>query len=135
MTDDYAPNQVASDYMGVSETLMIFTPIRFYWENKKEILNNCLFIKDGPLSLRATLAKLSAPIRRFFDYAKSQGIDVAMMGQEKSGQFYDHLQLIGNSHLLVRVLFPTIIISKRKLNIIIQPLFMEQIQIMGQRSL
>nr|MBA2763051.1 hypothetical protein [Segetibacter sp.] len=97
MTDDYAPNQVASDYMGVSETLMIFTPIRFYWENKKEILKNCLFVKDGPLSLRATLAKLSAPIRRFFDYAKSKGIDVAMIGQEKSGQFFDHLQLIGNS--------------------------------------
>lgn len=97
MTDDYAPNQVASDYMGVSETLMIFTPIRFYWENKKEILKNCLFVKDGPLSLRATLAKLSAPIRRFFDYAKSRGIDVAMIGQEKSGQFFDHLQLIGNS--------------------------------------
>jgi hypothetical protein len=97
MTDDYAPNQVASDYMGVSETLMIFTPIRFYWENKKEILKNCLFVKDGPLSLRATLAKLSAPIRRFFDYAKSQGIEVSMIGQEKSGQFFDHLQLIGNS--------------------------------------
>lgn len=97
MTDDYAPNQVASDYMGVSETLMIFTPIRFYWENKKEILKNCLFVKDGPLSLRATLAKLSAPIRRFFDYAKSHRIEVAMIGQEKSGQFFDHLQLIGNS--------------------------------------
>lgn len=97
MTDDYAPNQVASDYMGVSETLMIFTPIRFYWENRKEVLKNCLFVKDGPLSLRATLAKLSAPIRRFFDYAKSQGIEVAMIGQEKSGQFFDHLQLIGNS--------------------------------------
>ncbi|HLD18958.1 MAG TPA: hypothetical protein VJB90_03030 [Candidatus Nanoarchaeia archaeon] len=97
MTDDYAPNQVASDYMGVSETLIIFTPIRFYWENKKEILNKCLFVKDGPLSLRATLAKLSAPIRRFFNYAKSQGIEVSMIGQEKTGQFFDHLQLIGNS--------------------------------------
>ena len=97
MTDDYAPNQVASDYMGVSETLMIFTPIRYFWESKREILKNCLFIKDGPLSLRATLAKLSAPIRRFFNYAKSEGIEVAMIGQEKSGQFFDHLQLIGNS--------------------------------------
>ncbi len=97
MTDDFAPNQVASDYMGVSETLMIFTPIRYYWETKKEVLKNCLFVKDGPLSLRATLAKLSAPIRRFFKYAKSKGIDVAMIGQEKSGQFYDHLQLIGNA--------------------------------------
>ena len=51
MTDDFAPNQVASDYMGVSETLMIFTPIRYYWETKKEVLKNCLFVKDGPLSL------------------------------------------------------------------------------------
>jgi hypothetical protein len=97
MTDDFAPNQIASDYMAVSETLMIFTPIRFYWENKKEVLKNCLFIKDGPLSLRATLAKLSAPIRRFFEFAKSQGIHIAMLGQEKSGQFFDHLQLIGNA--------------------------------------
>jgi hypothetical protein len=96
MTDDYAPNQVASDYMGVSETLMIFTPIRYFWETKKDILKNCLFVKDGPLSLRATLAKLSAPIRRFFEYAKLKGYNVALIGQEKSGQFYDHLQLIGN---------------------------------------
>ena len=97
MTDDFAPNQVASDYMSVSETLMIFTPIRYYWEKNKEILKNCLFVKDGPLSLRATLAKLSAPIRRFFDYARTHGIEVAMIGQEKTGQFYDHLQLIGSS--------------------------------------
>jgi len=97
MTDDYAQNQVASDYMAVSETLMIFTPIRFYWDNKRDVLKNCLFVKDGPLSLRATLAKLSAPIRRFFEFAKSRGIEVAMVGQEKTGQFFDHLQLIGNT--------------------------------------
>jgi hypothetical protein len=97
MTDDYAPNQVASDYMAVSETLMIFTPIRFFWESKRDVLKNCLFVKDGPLSLRATLAKLSAPIRRFFSFAKSNGIEIAMIGQEKSGQFYDHLQLIGKA--------------------------------------
>lgn len=97
MTDDFAPNQVASDYMAVSETLMIFTPIRYYWDNNREVIKNCLFLKDGPLSLRATLAKLSAPIRRFFDYAKNKGFEVALIGQEKSGQFFDHLQLVGNT--------------------------------------
>lgn len=97
MTDEYAPNQVASDYMSISETLLIFTPIRYYWDNKKEVLKKCLFVKDGPLSLRATLAKLAAPIRRFFEYSKSKGYEVAMIGQEKSGTFYDHLQLIGNA--------------------------------------
>lgn len=106
MTDDFAPNQVASDYMGVSETLMIFTPIRYFWDNKREVLKNCLFVKDGPLSLRATLAKLSAPIRRFFEFAKSKGFDVAMIGQEKTGQFYDHLQLIGNSAPVANYFIP-----------------------------
>ncbi len=95
MQEDYAPNQVASDYMAVSETLMIFTPIRYYWENNREILRNCLLVKDGPLSLRATLAKLSAPIRRFFKYAKESGYGIAMLGQEKTGAFFEHLQLIG----------------------------------------
>jgi len=95
MQEDYAPNQVASDYMAVSETLMIFTPIRYFWENNKEVLRNCLLVKDGPLSLRATLSKLSAPIRRFFKFAKDNGYAIAMLGQEKSGAFFDHLQLIG----------------------------------------
>lgn len=97
MTEDHAPNQVASDYMSVSETLMIFTPVRYYWETNKNILKNCLMVKDGPLSLRATLAKLAAPIRRFFEYAKDNGYEIAMIGQEKSGLFYDHLQLIGKA--------------------------------------
>ncbi len=97
MAEDYAPNQVATDYMSIAETLMIFTPIRYFWENNKDVLKKCLLIKDGPLSLRATLAKLSAPIRRFFHYAKDNGYEIAMIGQEKSGVFYDHLQLIGKN--------------------------------------
>jgi hypothetical protein len=97
MTEDHAPKQVASDYMSISETLMIFTPIRYFWDKKRDVLKNCLLIKDGPLSLRATLAKLAAPIRRFFQYAKNNGYEVAMIGQEKSGAFYEHLQLIGRN--------------------------------------
>lgn len=97
MQEDFAPNQVASDYMAASETLMIFSPIRYYWENSRETLKNCLMVKDGPLSLRATLAKLSAPIRRFFKFAQENGYEIAMIGQEKSGAFFDHLQLIGEN--------------------------------------
>ena len=96
MQEEFAPNQIASDYMAVSETLMIFTPIQYFWRSKKETLQKCFFIKDGPLSLRATLAKLSAPLRRFFKYAKEQGVDVVMIGAEKTGAFADHLNLIGD---------------------------------------
>lgn len=97
MTDDYAPNQVALDYMSVCETLMILTPVRYFWDTNKDKLKNCLLIKDGPLSLRATLAKLSAPIRRFFKYSKENNYEIAMFGQEKSGLFWEHLQLIGKN--------------------------------------
>ncbi|MBA7688420.1 hypothetical protein ES703_96900 [subsurface metagenome] len=97
MQEDFAPNQVAFDYMSVSETLMIFSPIRYYWENNRETLKNCLMVKDGPLSLRATLAKLSAPIRRFFKFAKENGYEIAMIGQEKTGAFFEHLLLIGDN--------------------------------------
>lgn len=97
MVEDYAKKEVATDYMSVAETLMIFTPIRYFWTHDREVLKECLFIKDGPLSLRATLSKLAAPIRNFFKYAKEQGFEIAMIGQEKSGLFFDHLQLIGKS--------------------------------------
>jgi len=97
MKDDFAPKQVAFDYMSVSETLMILTPIRYFWDTNREILEKCLMVKDGPLSLRATLSKLAAPIRRFFRYAKDSGVEVALLGQEKSGMFFDNLMLIGSN--------------------------------------
>jgi len=107
MTEEHAPNQVALDYMSISETLMIFTPIRYFWENNKQVLENCLLVKDGPLSLRATLAKLSAPIRRFFKHAKNNGIEVAMIGQEKTGIFFEHLQLIGKNAPNASIFIPS----------------------------
>lgn len=95
MTSDAAPNSLATDYMLVHETLLLFTGIRYFWETKKEILDRCLFIKDGPLSIRAQYSKLVAPIRRFFTFAKKEGVLVHLIGQEKTGAFADHLMLIG----------------------------------------
>lgn len=97
MNEDLAPNQVASDYMEISATLMIFTAIRYFWQERRTTLSDCLFVKDGPLALRATLAKLSAPIRRFFEYAQKNGLEIALIGQEKTGQFVDHFELIGRN--------------------------------------
>lgn len=96
MAEDAAPNSIASDYMAIHETLLAFTGIRHFWETRKELLSDCLFIKDGPLAIRAQYSKLVNPIRRFLAHAKSLGIEVCMLGQEKSGAFWDHLQLIGD---------------------------------------
>jgi hypothetical protein len=96
MADDAAPDSVASDYMGVHETLLLFTGIRYFWEQNRSILSQCLFMKDGPLSIRAQYSKLVNPIRNFLNTAKNAGVEVCILGQEKSGTFWDHWQLVGD---------------------------------------
>lgn len=95
MADDSAPDSIASDYMGIHETLMLFTGIRYFWQSNKEMLKRCLFVKDGPLAIRAQYSKLVNPIRRFLSMARWEGIDICIVGQEKTGTFADHLALIG----------------------------------------
>lgn len=94
MAPDSAPITVVGSYMAIHETLMLFTGIRFYWENNKEILKQCLFVKDGPLSIRAQYSKLVNPIRRFLDHVRKTGNEIHIIGQEKTGRFWDHLELI-----------------------------------------
>jgi hypothetical protein len=95
MVEDAAHDSVASAYMNIHETLLLFTGIRHFWESNRETLKRCLFIKDGPLQIRAQYSKLVAPIRRFFEYALKSGIPICVIGQEKSGAFVDNLNLIG----------------------------------------
>ncbi len=94
MVEDAARDSVAIAYMSIHETLLLFTGIRLFWEGNKEVLKRCLFIKDGPLQIRAQYSKLVAPIRRFFQHAAAQGYEICVLGQEKTGYFKDHLDLI-----------------------------------------
>lgn len=95
MAPDSAPDTVAGSYMQVHETTMLFTGIRLYWNTRRDVLRRALFIKDGPLSVRAQYSKVVNPIRRFLEHARAQGYPIAILGQEKSGAFFDHLQVIG----------------------------------------
>ncbi|MCW7506118.1 hypothetical protein [Leptospira paudalimensis] len=92
---DYAAQSLATSYMQVHETIMLFVGIRYIWETKDHSLfQKTLFIKDGPLSLRAQYVKLVDPIRRFLEYAKQKNVTIHLIGQEKSGAFFDHLKYI-----------------------------------------
>jgi len=106
MAPDSAPETVATAYMSIHETLLLFTGVRYFWERKKEVLSNCLFVKDGPLSIRAQYSKLVNPIRRFLAFSRHQGYPVHLIGQEKTGAFADHLQLIGNNAPLQSLFIP-----------------------------
>lgn len=97
MDEDSAPDAVASAYMLVMETLMLFTAVRLLWQySDKRAVSEALFIKDGPLTLRGQYSKLVPNIREFLEHAKSVGRPVHIVGQEKSGAFVDHLSSIAS---------------------------------------
>jgi hypothetical protein len=86
--------------------MLLFTGIRYYWEKNKEIISRCLFVKDGPLAIRAQYSKLVNPIRRFLAYAKDQGYPIHIIGQEKTGRFHEHLELIGRNAPIEHIFIP-----------------------------
>lgn len=94
MEEDFAPETIARTYMTIHETLLLFTGVRYFWEYHRDLLPECLFVKDGPLSIRAQYSKLVNPIRKFLAHAKDSGYPVHIIGQEKTGYFADHLEII-----------------------------------------
>lgn len=95
MGEDQAPDSVASAYMLVHETLLLFSVIRHFWDRGDfASLRNILLIKDGPLTLRGQYSKLVDNIRDLLAYAKDQGCPIHIIGQEKTGRFVDHLEEI-----------------------------------------
>ena len=105
MVEEAASDSVATAYMNIHETLLLFTGIRHFWQTNRDILKRCLFVKDGPLQIRAQYSKLVNPIRRFLTHAKRVDVPVCIVGQEKTGCFVDHFDLIGRAapseHLFV----------------------------------
>ena len=98
MGEEVAPDSMAMAYMLVHEHLWLFTGIRNFWEQKKfNVLNQTLFIKDGPLFLRGQYSKLVIPIRRFFEFAKTNKVFIHVMGQEKTGSFANHSEIISKN--------------------------------------
>jgi DNA-directed RNA polymerase subunit RPC12/RpoP len=92
MDEESAPDSVASAYMLIMEHLMLFTAIRLMWQHPdRSLVTDTLFIKDGPLTLRSQYSKLVPNIRDFLQFAVQQNRPVHVIGQEKSGTFFDHL--------------------------------------------
>ena len=108
MDENAAPESLATAYMLIHETLMLFTGIRYFWEKGKwNTLSKTLFFKDGPLALRGQYSKLVIPIRKFFEHCKQEQIPIYVAGQEKTGAFVDYFEIIGNDAPTNSVFIPT----------------------------
>ncbi len=91
--EDFATEEAAISLRNVLETLHLFRFFKSYRDHPV-LLKRTLFLKDGPLLLRAQLSRLIEPIRAFLRYLKEKGTDIHLVGVEKTGDLVDHVPQI-----------------------------------------
>ena len=89
--EDWSREDSASALRDALETLTLFHFIRKYHQ-EDEAMSETLFVKDGPLLLRAALSRLVVPIRDFIVHMKGNGHPLRLVGVEKTGNFAGFLE-------------------------------------------
>ncbi len=84
--EDWSKEEAASALRDALETLAMFHFVRKYHTNDK-VMGETLFVKDGPLLLRAALSRLVVPIRDFIASIRDRGHPLHLIGVEKTGDF------------------------------------------------
>lgn len=103
LTDVFRLHEVVDEEQGAGgmlgyltrliEQLIIVHFIRFILKYQKRLLNEFLFIADGPLSFSGQTANMNAPMRNLCNYLL-QTNNLFFVGLEKSGPFVEHAQEI-----------------------------------------
>jgi hypothetical protein len=96
--EDWSREEAAMSLRNALETLTMFHFVTQYWTTKPHVLRETLFLKDGPLLLRAQLSRLVEPIRALVARIKADGIAFHIAGIEKNGDLVDQLEGI-KTHL------------------------------------
>lgn len=94
--EDWTKEESASALRDALETLALFHFIRKYHANDR-VMGETLFIKDGPLLLRAALSRLVVPIRDFIAHIRDQGHPLHLIGVEKTGDFAGFIEEYGHA--------------------------------------
>jgi len=89
--DDWSREESASALRDTMETLALFHFIRRY-HREDRVMGEALFIKDGPLLLRAALSRLVVPIRDFISHIRDGGHPLYLVGVEKTGDFASFIE-------------------------------------------
>jgi hypothetical protein len=99
LTDIFRLHEAVDDELGAGgilgyltnliEQINIIHTVKFIKENKPDLLNRFLFIKDGPLAFFGQTANMHDPVRKLCNYL-SNNYNLFMAGLEKSGAFVEH---------------------------------------------
>jgi hypothetical protein len=89
--EDWSREESASALRDTLETLALFHFIRKYRREDK-VMAETLFVKDGPLLLRAALSRLVVPIRDLIAHIRDNEQPLYLVGVEKTGDFAGFLE-------------------------------------------
>lgn len=99
ITDVFRLHEVIDDEIGAGgilgyvtttiEQMLLVHLIRLIMETKPSLLNEILFIKDGPLAFFGQTANMHKPMRSLIRYLQRQR-NLFLAGLEKSGPFVEH---------------------------------------------
>jgi len=90
--EDWTREEAVMSLRSALETLTLFHFIVRYWQTRPDVLAQTLFLKDGPLLLRAQLSRLVEPIRALIVAVRQQGLRLHLAGIEKNGELVDHIE-------------------------------------------
>ena len=76
------------------ETLTLLHFVVRTWQRTPALLGKILFLKDGPLLLRAQLSRLVEPIRALIAHISEEGRELHIVGVEKNGELVEHIEEI-----------------------------------------
>ena len=91
--DEWAREETVKSFRNSLEVLTLFHFLRI-WRFEPNKLRQILFVRDGPLMLRATLYRLVDSINAFITYLFSQNVPFYIIGVEKTGEIVNHIDEI-----------------------------------------
>jgi hypothetical protein len=92
-SDDWARSDAVSQLRDVLETLSLFAVVKGL-QSEGDILGRVLFVKDGPLILRANLYRLADAIRELLTHLRARSVAVNIVGVEKHGEMVDFIPFV-----------------------------------------
>ena len=90
-SDDWSREDTVNALRDALETLTLLHFVRVH-RHEDKLLRGTLFVKDGPLLLRAALSRLVVPIRDFIAHLRKEGRLLHLIGVEKTGDFAGFLE-------------------------------------------
>jgi len=94
--EDWGRADALSQLRDVMETLSLFAVVKGLY-GQADTLGRVLFIKDGPLLLRANLYKLVDAIRELLAYLRARNVAVHIVGIDKHGEMVDFIPFVARN--------------------------------------